>query len=111
MEGGPEDVELVDAAAPDRGVAAPPLAPGQIVGDIFEGSSKPCDGCGRLIVAGQHYLRVFVMFDTAGMELVRLIQLPDGPSWTGIFDTPLCAGLALVLAAERDPFFTDVFRR
>lgn len=68
-------------------------------------------GCGRVIAVGQHYIRAHVLFDTAGMEAVTLLRLPDGPMWTDIFDHPICAALALAMAGLDDPLFTDVFDR
>jgi hypothetical protein len=67
--------------------------------------------CSRPIGVGQHYVRAAVLFDTAGMEIVRLLRLPDVAMWTAIFDTPRCAALALLCAALDDPLFTDVFDR
>lgn len=67
--------------------------------------------CNRPIGVGQHYVRAAVLFDTAGMEAARLLDLPDGMMWSDIFDTPVCAGLALAVAGMRDPIFTDVFER
>ena len=77
---------------------------------VTSDETRPCDGCGRPIHAGQHYLRLAVLFDTAGMENVRLLSVPE-VLWSGIFDDPACAADALRAAAETDELFTDVFRR
>lgn len=69
-----------------------------------------CDGCGTPIVEGQHYLRLAVLFDTAGMDSVRIFDVPT-VSWTRIYDDPVCAGLDLALAGRRNELFTDVFGR
>lgn len=99
---GEERVELVDVNDPDRGVVP-------FLQTLVAETGAPCDGCGKTIAAGQHYLRVAVLFDTAGMENVRVFDVPT-VVWSGIYDDPVCAGLALVKAAETE-LFTDVFRR
>lgn len=52
-----------------------------------------CDGCGSPIVEGQHYLRLAVVFDTAGMDSARIFDIPPA------------------LAGRKDELFTDVFGR
>lgn len=98
-----EPIELVDANDPERGVV--PFLQG-----LTSDETRPCNGCTRPIRAGQHYLRLAVLFDTAGMENVRLLNVPE-VLWSGIFDDPVCAADALRAAAETDELFTDVFRR
>lgn len=73
-------------------------------------TDKDCAGCGLAIHVGQHYIRVAVMFDTAGLEAISLLRLPDGIPWTAIAHDPLCGGIALLRAAK-DEIFTDVFNR
>ena len=97
-----ERIELVDVNDPDRGVVP-------FLQSLVAETGQPCDGCSRMIAAGQHYLRVAVLFDTAGMETVRVFDVPT-VVWSGIFDDPLCAADALRTAAESD-VFADVFRR
>ncbi len=74
-------------------------------------TEKSCAGCGLPISTGQHYVRVAVMLDTAGFELLNVLALPDGIVWSAICDTPACAGIALLKAARTEWIFTDVFGR
>ena len=104
MADGEPPLRFVDADDPNEGVVA-------FLQERMQSPGRPCDGCNRQIVPGQHYLRLAVIFDTAGMEVSTMLRLPDGVMWSRIFDDPACAGLALILAGERDPLFTDVFRR
>lgn len=72
---------------------------------------RRCAYCKTPIIPGQHYVRLAVLLDTAGREIISLLDLPDSPMWSKIFDEPACAGIALVLAGTREEFFTDVFGR
>lgn len=76
-------------------------APGTASGNV-------CEFCGLPIVIAQHYVRVVVLGDTAGLEgaLVTPTVL-----WSGIFDHPSCGGIALAKAGISDEVLTDVFGR
>jgi hypothetical protein len=96
-----EHIDLVEANDPERGVV-------RFLQAMSE-ADQSCAGCGKVILAGQHYLRVAVLFDTAGMESMRIIDVPS-VVWSCIADDPLCAADALRAAAETE-LFADVFRR
>lgn len=67
-----------------------------------------CGHCHQPIARGQHYLRLVILFDTAGLEAV--FAVPE-VAWSGIFDRPDCAVLGLVAATRDEPVFADVFER
>lgn len=71
-------------------------------------SGTACEFCLTAIVIGQHYVRVAVLADTAGLE--RAFDTPT-VLWSGIFDHPICGGIALAKAGGTDPMFLDVFGR
>ena len=77
--------------------------------DHLERSGNKCEFCGSEIVKGQHYVRLALMIDTAGLERTAL-DVPEVP-WSGIFCTPVCAGIHLAKQASVDEVLTDVFGR
>lgn len=71
-------------------------------------SGQVCPVCHLPIRVAQHYVRVAVLADTAGLE--NALEAPT-VLWSGIFDTPACGGLGLMQAASTDPMLLDVFGR
>lgn len=69
---------------------------------------RRCELCHQEIVDAQHYLRLAVIADTAGLE--RPLEAPH-VVWSGIFDSPACAGVGLARDAHEDPILVDIFDR